>query len=222
MANCTLVNPLFCAPDCSYGELYSGVCLTAAMVNSTLVCTRLLLWRTLLWCAPDCCYDEPYSGVHLTCPFGQLYSDCSYGELYSGVRLTSAIVNSTLVCTWLPLWWTLLWCAPYCCYGELYSGVCLTAAMVNCTLVCAWLLLWWTLLWYASYCCYGELYSGVCLTTAMVNSLWCLHRWLGNFTAMHSAGKMQPCLALSICHSLLNDILFFKFARIVCQSFLYI
>ena len=44
---------LWCVPDCRFGELYSGVCLTAAMVNP-------------LFCAPDCSYGELYSGVHLT------------------------------------------------------------------------------------------------------------------------------------------------------------
>ena len=105
----SLVNPLFCAPDCCYGELYSGVCLTAALVNSTLVCAWLLLWWTLLWCVPN----------------------CSYGELYSGVCLTAGMVNSTLVYAWLLLWWTLLWCVPNCWYGELYSGVCLTATTMS-------------------------------------------------------------------------------------------
>ena len=47
------------------------------MVNTTLVCALLLLWRTLLWLVPD----------------------CRYGELYSGVRLiAAAMVNSILVC----------------------------------------------------------------------------------------------------------------------------
>ena len=90
-------------------------------------------------------------------------------------------VNTTLVCAWLPLWWTLLWCVPDYRYGGLYSGVCLTAGIVNTTLVCAWLLLWWTLLWCVPDCCYGELYSGVCLTAAMVNSTlvcaWLLIWW---------------------------------------------
>ena len=91
------------------------------------------------------------------------------------VRLTVAMVNSTLVCAWLLLWWTLLWCVPNCSYGELYSGVCLTAGMVNSTLVCAWLLLWWTLLWCVPNCWYGELYSGVCLTaTTMSNEPNCV------------------------------------------------
>ena len=102
---------LWCVPDCGYGELYSGVPLTGAIVNSTLVCAWLQLWWTLLWCAPDCCY----------------------GELHSGVCLTAAMVNFTLVCAWLLLWWTLLWCVPDCCYGELYSDVSLTATAVSLT-----------------------------------------------------------------------------------------
>ena len=216
-----MVNPLFCAPDCRYGELYSGVHLTAAMANSTLVCAWLLLSWTLLWCVPDCCYGELYSGVRLTAAMMNPTLVCTLPAPLVNSTLTAVMVNSTLVCAWLPLLWTLLWCAPDCCYGELYSGVCLTAAMANSTLVCAWLLLWCALLWCAPCCCYGELYSGMQLTAASVNSLCCLHRGLGNFTAIHSEGKMQPCLTLSICHSLLNDILFFKFARIVCQSFLY-
>ena len=153
----SLVNPLFCAPDC-------------------------LLWRTLLWCAPD----------------------CRYGKLYSGVRLTAAMANSTLVCAWLPLWRTLLFCAPYCCYGELYSGNWLTAASVNSTLVCILLPLRWTLLWCMPDCHYGE------HTVLLTQGIRQLHYYA------YSDGKMQPCLALSIGHSLLNDILCFKFARIVC------